>query len=180
MGFVSCSSPPRRSSHPPKAGLTMAANSQRIRRHDCILHNSRGHSPARHIRSLSFTREHPRRRPSYQPPSLYRYLYNGDFIPPLPISRYSKSEKSWMNRGPPPPPREYKRLTARSKQLAKASTLALISMLIIILTVTTQGFRVPADSKGKLGKDMLLINDGVFQAIGVISFGSNPFPPKKI
>lgn len=55
-------------------------------------------------------------------------------------------------------------------KLAKASTLALISMLIIVLTVITQGFTVPEDMKGKLGKDMLLLNDGVFQAIGVISF----------
>lgn len=66
-------------------------------------------------------------------------------------------------------------------KLAKASTLALISMLIIVLTVITQGFTVPEDMKGKLGKDMLLINDGVFQAIGVISFGSfSALPPSRM
>ncbi|KAF2418221.1 hypothetical protein EJ08DRAFT_599674 [Tothia fuscella] len=54
-------------------------------------------------------------------------------------------------------------------KLAKASTLALISMLIIILTVITQGPRVPSDLRGKLSGS-LLINDGIFQAIGVISF----------
>jgi sodium-coupled neutral amino acid transporter 11 len=53
--------------------------------------------------------------------------------------------------------------------LAKASTLALISMGIIVLTVITQGPRLPADMRGQL-RGSLLINDGVFQAIGVISF----------
>src|ERR1700755_2981607 len=42
-------------------------------------------------------------------------------------------------------------------------------MLVIIVTVITQGFRVPSDMKGQL-KGSLLINNGVFQAIGVISF----------
>ncbi|KAF2085939.1 hypothetical protein K490DRAFT_45383 [Saccharata proteae CBS 121410] len=54
-------------------------------------------------------------------------------------------------------------------KLAKASTLALISMLVIIVTVITQGFRVPPDMRGQL-RGSLIINDGVFQAIGVISF----------
>ncbi|KAF2229960.1 hypothetical protein EV356DRAFT_527129 [Viridothelium virens] len=54
-------------------------------------------------------------------------------------------------------------------KLAKASTLALISMLIILITVLTQGPRVPADMKGQL-RGSLLINNGVFQAVGVISF----------
>ncbi|KAK4496349.1 hypothetical protein PRZ48_012329 [Zasmidium cellare] len=53
--------------------------------------------------------------------------------------------------------------------LAKASTLALISMLIIIITVVTQGPLMPAELKGPL-KGSLVINDGIFQAIGVISF----------
>jgi solute carrier family 38 (sodium-coupled neutral amino acid transporter), member 11 len=56
-------------------------------------------------------------------------------------------------------------------QLAKASTLALISMTVIIVTVITQGYRVPVDMKGKL-RGSILINDGIFQAIGVISFGA--------
>lgn len=61
---------------------------------------------------------------------------------------------------------------ANPKQLAKASTLALVSMLIIIVTVISQGVRIPADLRGQL-KGSLLVNDGFFQAIGVISFGNN-------
>ncbi len=60
-------------------------------------------------------------------------------------------------------------------QLAKASTLALVSMLVIIVTVLTQGPRVPSDMKGKL-RGSILINNGVFQAIGVISFGKAALP----
>ena len=55
-------------------------------------------------------------------------------------------------------------------QLAKASSLALFSMLIIVITVITQGPRVPAEMKGPI-RGSLIINNGVFQAIGVISFG---------
>jgi sodium-coupled neutral amino acid transporter 11 len=55
-------------------------------------------------------------------------------------------------------------------KLAKASSLALFSMLIIVITVITQGPRVPAEMKGPI-KGSLIINNGVFQAIGVISFG---------
>lgn len=54
-------------------------------------------------------------------------------------------------------------------KLAKASTLALISMLVILVTVITQGPLVPSDMRGPL-KGSLLISPGVFQAIGVISF----------
>jgi solute carrier family 38 (sodium-coupled neutral amino acid transporter), member 11 len=54
-------------------------------------------------------------------------------------------------------------------QLAKASTLALISMMVIILTIITQGPLQPPELRGQL-RGSLLINDGVFQAIGVISF----------
>ncbi|KAI5212137.1 putative amino acid transporter [Aureobasidium subglaciale] len=56
-------------------------------------------------------------------------------------------------------------------QLAKASSLALFSMLIIVITVITQGPSVPAEMKGPI-KGSLIINNGVFQAIGVISFGT--------
>jgi sodium-coupled neutral amino acid transporter 11 len=42
-------------------------------------------------------------------------------------------------------------------------------MTIIILTVVTQGPLQPNSLRGQL-KGSLLINDGVFQAIGVISF----------
>ena len=55
-------------------------------------------------------------------------------------------------------------------QLAKASTLALISMLIIIVTVLTQGPLVDSDLRGDL-KGLLFVNSGFFQAVGVISFG---------
>ncbi|GAB7348275.1 hypothetical protein MBLNU459_g6258t2 [Dothideomycetes sp. NU459] len=54
-------------------------------------------------------------------------------------------------------------------KLAKASTMALVSMLVIIVTVITQGPRVPPEMRGPI-KGSLLINNGVFQAIGVISF----------
>lgn len=59
---------------------------------------------------------------------------------------------------------------ANRSQLAKASALALVSMIVIVVTVITQGFRVPADSRGEI-KSHLIINSGFFQAIGVISFG---------
>ncbi|KAL4964788.1 putative amino acid transporter [Aspergillus stella-maris] len=54
-------------------------------------------------------------------------------------------------------------------KLAKASTLALISMAVIIIAVLTQGFRVPKESRGEV-KSLLLVNSGFFQAVGVISF----------
>ena len=60
--------------------------------------------------------------------------------------------------------------TANASQLAKASGLALVSMVIIIVTVVTQGFRVPAELRGEL-KGGILIHSGIFEAIGVISFG---------
>lgn len=50
--------------------------------------------------------------------------------------------------------------------------MALISMLIIVVTVISQGWRVSSDLRGQL-KGLLLINSGLFQAIGVISFGIN-------
>lgn len=58
---------------------------------------------------------------------------------------------------------------ANLQQLAKASGLALISMIIIIVTVITQSFRVPEESRGKL-RGSLVIHDGIFEAIGIISF----------
>jgi sodium-coupled neutral amino acid transporter 11 len=42
-------------------------------------------------------------------------------------------------------------------------------MGVIVITILTQGPRLPADMRGQL-RGSLLINDGVFQAIGVISF----------
>ncbi|OJD28449.1 hypothetical protein ACJ73_00136 [Blastomyces percursus] len=56
-------------------------------------------------------------------------------------------------------------------KLAKASTLALVSMLVIVVTVIVEGIRAPADLRG----DQFHINfwqgNGFFQAVGVISFG---------
>ncbi|KAI9867200.1 MAG: hypothetical protein M1813_009478 [Trichoglossum hirsutum] len=43
-------------------------------------------------------------------------------------------------------------------------------MLIIILTVIIQGFRVPVETRGEFSTSLLTVNDGVIQAIGVISF----------
>ena len=41
---------------------------------------------------------------------------------------------------------------------------------MIIITVITQGARVPTDLRGDV-KGSLFVRDGIFQAIGVISFG---------
>lgn len=49
-------------------------------------------------------------------------------------------------------------------------------MLVIITTVITQGVRVPTDLRGNV-KGSLFVRDGVFQAIGVISFGKIPRVP---
>ncbi|KGO68479.1 Amino acid transporter, transmembrane [Penicillium italicum] len=54
-------------------------------------------------------------------------------------------------------------------KLAKASALALVSMVVIVVTVITQGFRVPPESRGEI-KSHLIFNTGFFQAVGVISF----------
>jgi solute carrier family 38 (sodium-coupled neutral amino acid transporter), member 11 len=55
-------------------------------------------------------------------------------------------------------------------QLAKASTLALISMLVIIIAIITQGARLPVDLRGSF-TSLLFFEEGIFQAIGIISFG---------
>jgi hypothetical protein len=44
-------------------------------------------------------------------------------------------------------------------------------MFVIVITIITQGFWVPAESRGKFSFELLTINTGFFQAIGVISFG---------
>lgn len=44
-------------------------------------------------------------------------------------------------------------------------------MMIIVFTVVTQSWTVPEEDKGELTTPMLTVNSGVFQAIGVISFG---------
>ncbi|KAI0855494.1 transmembrane amino acid transporter family protein [Xylaria cubensis] len=55
-------------------------------------------------------------------------------------------------------------------KLAKASTLALIGMGIIVSTVVIQGALTPLDARGSFTTPLLTINDGIFQAVGVISF----------
>lgn len=45
-------------------------------------------------------------------------------------------------------------------------------MGIIIFTVVVQGALVPKDQRGSFSLPLLTINGGVFQAIGVISFGT--------
>ncbi|KAM4066866.1 transmembrane amino acid transporter protein [Hirsutella rhossiliensis] len=55
-------------------------------------------------------------------------------------------------------------------KLAKASTLALIGMIVIITTVLTQAFLVPSEARGSFSTPLLTVNGGIFQAIGVISF----------
>ena len=48
--------------------------------------------------------------------------------------------------------------------------MALISMLVILVSVIVQGSAAPPDLRGKLTGN-LVVRSGVFQAIGVISFG---------
>ncbi|KAI1842715.1 hypothetical protein JX265_005041 [Neoarthrinium moseri] len=55
-------------------------------------------------------------------------------------------------------------------KLAKASTMALISMVIIVITVVVQGALAPKEDRGSFSTPLLTINGGIFQAIGVISF----------
>ena len=43
-------------------------------------------------------------------------------------------------------------------------------MIVIIVTIIVQGGKVPLEDRGDL-KGSLFIRNGVFQAIGVISFG---------
>lgn len=59
-----------------------------------------------------------------------------------------------------------------ANQLAKASTLALISMSVIISTVVIQGALTPLADRGSFTTPLLTINSGIFQAVGVISFGT--------
>ena len=54
-------------------------------------------------------------------------------------------------------------------QLAKASSLALVSMLVIVVTIITQGAQIDPSLRGSV-QDSLFVKPGVFQAIGVISF----------
>ena len=47
-------------------------------------------------------------------------------------------------------------------------------MSVIIVTVVTQGVLVPSEDRGTFDGSLLIINDGIFQAVGVISFGTPP------
>lgn len=44
-------------------------------------------------------------------------------------------------------------------------------MVIIIFTVVIQGILTPAADRGEFTAPLLTMNSGIFQAIGVISFG---------
>jgi sodium-coupled neutral amino acid transporter 11 len=55
-------------------------------------------------------------------------------------------------------------------KLSRASGLALIGMLIIVISVLVEGPHVTPDLKGDPSKRFSIISPGVFQAIGVISF----------
>jgi len=44
-------------------------------------------------------------------------------------------------------------------------------MVVIIITVVVQGALTPREQRGSFSPPLLTINTGIFQAIGVISFG---------
>ncbi|KAJ0165858.1 Vacuolar amino acid transporter 2 [Colletotrichum tanaceti] len=55
-------------------------------------------------------------------------------------------------------------------KLAKASTLALMSMGVIVTTVVVQGALTPKSERGSFSPALLTVNTGILEAIGVISF----------
>ncbi|KAG5297544.1 amino acid transporter [Histoplasma ohiense] len=55
-------------------------------------------------------------------------------------------------------------------KLAKASTLALVSMVVIVITVIIEGIRAPNDLRGDQLPMIFSQSNGFFQAVGVISF----------
>lgn len=55
-------------------------------------------------------------------------------------------------------------------KLSRASGLALIGMLIIVASVLVEGQNVTPDLKGDPSKRFTFFGDGIFKAIGVISF----------
>ncbi|RYO81207.1 hypothetical protein DL763_008653 [Monosporascus cannonballus] len=55
-------------------------------------------------------------------------------------------------------------------KLAKASTLALTSMVVILATVIVQSVLAPPEARGSFSTPLLTVNSGIFQAVGVISF----------
>ncbi|ODH47498.1 hypothetical protein GX48_06412 [Paracoccidioides brasiliensis] len=58
-------------------------------------------------------------------------------------------------------------------KLAKASTFALISMVVIVVTVIVEGIQVPDDLRGDPSHLIFMQGNGFFQAVGVISFDHN-------
>lgn len=44
-------------------------------------------------------------------------------------------------------------------------------MVIILVTVIVQSALTPKEARGSFNLSLLTVNDGIFQAIGVISFG---------
>ncbi|KAI0356291.1 amino acid transporter [Trametes cingulata] len=55
-------------------------------------------------------------------------------------------------------------------KLSRASGLALVGMIIIVMSVLIEGPKVDSDLKGDPSARFTFLGDGVFQAIGVISF----------
>ncbi|KAG8802448.1 hypothetical protein FRC16_009637 [Serendipita sp. 398] len=55
-------------------------------------------------------------------------------------------------------------------KLARASSLGLLGMLIIVISVFIEGGQVPPELRGDSSQRFSFINGGIFQAIGVISF----------
>jgi sodium-coupled neutral amino acid transporter 11 len=56
--------------------------------------------------------------------------------------------------------------------LAKTSALALVAIMVIIISVIIEGPQQSRDIRGSDETRFNLINDEVFQAIAVISFGN--------
>lgn len=55
-------------------------------------------------------------------------------------------------------------------KLSRASALALIGMIIIVVSVIVEGPQAKPELKGDPSKRFTILGPGVFQAIGVISF----------
>jgi sodium-coupled neutral amino acid transporter 11 len=61
-------------------------------------------------------------------------------------------------------------------KLAKTSALALSAIFVIIVTVLIEGPKMPPEIRGAPIDPLNVINNEVFQAIGVISFGKYRIP----
>lgn len=58
-------------------------------------------------------------------------------------------------------------------KLAKASALALVSIIVIIVSVAVEGPQIPTEIRGNPDIRFNFANDEIFQAIAVISFGNS-------